>query len=154
MMPVHTSSKFSRGNVTIGADASITAQSQLSNFSSINLSVNSTGNTVEPLLMTYDGFEFIRIGTFVHMTGMTITYINTAGSSISVRDGANNTFVLRIDSATGLTAASFGLSVGQTITATGPLGYYDFNFVQSEDYVYLQSNFQLMITTAADITIE
>ena len=143
-------------NVTIGAltPTYYSGSPQLTNFNSINLSLNSTGNPVEPLPITYDGFTFDRIGTFVHLTGLTITYINVAGSSVTVEDSAGHSFVIRIDSSTMLTAASLGLSVGQIITVNGPLGYYDYSFSSSTGYIWAKDNFQVMLTAAADINIQ
>jgi hypothetical protein len=143
-------------NVTIGAltPTYYSGSPQLTNFSSMNLSVNSTGNAVEPLLMTYDGFDFVRIGAFVRIAGLTITYINPAGSSVDVEDSAGNAFTIRIDSATLLTASSLGLSVGQVITVNGPLGYYDFSFASSSGYAWSKANFQVMLTAAEDIEIQ
>jgi micrococcal nuclease len=142
-------------NVTIGAltPTYYSGSPQLTNFSSINMSKNSTGNEIDPLPITYDGFAFEYIGTFVRISGLTITYINSAGSSVDVEDASGNSFTIRIDSATGLTATSLGLSVGQTVTVSGPLGYYDYSFQSSDGYVYQKGNFQVMLTAAEDIEI-
>jgi len=143
-------------NVTIGAltPTYYSGSPQLTNFNSINLSLNSTGNPVDPLPINYDGFSFVRIGTFVHLSDLTITYINAAGSSVTVEDTAGHSFVVRIDSSTMLTATTLGLSVGQVISVNGPLGYYDYSFSSSSGYAWSKDNFQVMLTTAADVYIQ
>jgi hypothetical protein len=143
-------------NVTIGAltPTYYSGSPQLTNFNSLNMSLNSTGNVIDPLPLGYDGFAFVRIGTFVRVSGLTITYINTAGSSVTVEDSAGNSFTIRIESETLLTASSLGLSVGQVITVNGPLGYYDYAFSSPDGYVYDRGNFQVMLTAAADIVME
>jgi len=127
---------------------------QLSNFSKTNLYVNTPGEAVTPLVLTYDQFTFNRIGTLVTLANLTVTYINAAGSTLGVRDASGNTFDVRIDDATTLTAASLGITVGDLITVTGPLSYYDYSWDgTNEAYVYDPANFQLMLTSSEDLVI-
>ncbi len=144
-------------NVTIGAltPTYYSGSPQLSNFRTANLSVNSTDNVVTPNIITYNDFSFNRIGTFVTLQNLTITYINPAKSSVTVKDSSNNTFTVRIDDATLLNADILGLKVGDVITVSGPLGYYDFDFDSSNhaSYIYNKSKFQLMLTLATDVII-
>ena len=141
-------------NVTIGAltPTYYSGSPQLSNFSKTNLSVNSASNVVTPLTVTYNDFTFTRIGTLVTIQNLTITGINPAGTSVYVRAGAGEAFTVRIDDSTGLNATTLGLTIGDVITVTGPLSYFDYDYDSSnQSYVYLKSNFQLMLTSAADV---
>ncbi|MFA5007126.1 MAG: thermonuclease family protein [Candidatus Izemoplasmatales bacterium] len=142
-------------NVTIGAltPTYYSGSPQLTNFNTINMSLNSTGNIVEPLLMTYEAFTFTRIGAYVRLSQLEIVSINAAGSSVVCEDASGHRIVVRIDSDTGFTAEDLGLSVGQIVSVNGPLGYYDFSFESPDGYVYDNDRFQLMLTLAADITI-
>lgn len=128
---------------------------QLSNFNKSNLSVTDSTLEVEPTIITYNDFGFSKIGTLVKLEHLEITSINSLGSSVYVKDANNNSFVIRIDDSTGATASSLGLTVGQTISVVGPLGYYDFNYNnEPETYVHTKANFQVMLTSSADIEIE
>jgi endonuclease YncB( thermonuclease family) len=143
-------------NVTIGGlvPTYYSGSPQLSNFTKSNLSVNTPGAPVIPLAVTYDDFVFNRIGTLVTVSNVIIVYINGAGTSITVKDALNRQFVVRIDDATGISATSLGLSVGQAITVTGPLGYYDYDFDGTNlSYQYLPSLFQLMLTSSDDVIV-
>lgn len=143
-------------NVTIGAltPTYFSGSPQLSNFSKNNLTVNVTPDPVEPMILTYDDFTFTRIGTLVTIQNLMITGINSAKTSIYVRDNQNNTFTIRIDDSTGLNADTLGLSVGVAIMVTGPLSYYDYDYDSSNpSYVYNKSNFQLMLTNADDLIV-
>lgn len=143
-------------NVTIGAltPTYFSGSPQLSNFSKNNLTVNVAPDPVEPMILTYDDFTFTRIGTLVTIQNLMITGINSAKTSIYVKDNANNTFTIRIDDSTGLNADTLGLSVGVAITVTGPLSYYDYDYDSSDtSYVYSKSNFQLMLTNADDLIV-
>ncbi|HOW38184.1 MAG TPA: thermonuclease family protein, partial [Bacillota bacterium] len=143
-------------NVTIGGltPTYYSGSPQLSNFYTRNLYLNDPVDPVLPAEITYGDFAFGRIGSLVRMTNLTVTYINPAGSSVSVRDGNSNSFVIRIDDSTQMTAASLGIQVGSVLNVTGPLGYYDYNFdPANQSYVYQPGNFQLMLITSEDLTI-
>lgn len=128
---------------------------QLSNFIKFNLTVNEPAEEVTPITITYNEFEFARIGTLVAMNNLTITYINDAKTSIYVEDASHNSFVVRIDNLTSFDADDLGLSVGQVIDVIGPLGYYDYDFDGTNlDYVYLNAKYQLMLTDVSDIIIQ
>jgi micrococcal nuclease len=127
---------------------------QLSNFFTRNLYLNEPVDPVLPVDITYNDFVFERIGSLVRMTNLTVTYINPAGSSVRVSDGNGNSFVVRIDESTQMTASSLGIQVGSVLNVTGPLGYYDYNFDSNkQSYVYQRGNFQLMLITGEDLTI-
>ena len=143
-------------NVTIGAltPTYYSGSPQLSNFSKTNLTVNESTGPVEPIIITYNDFSFTRIGTLVTIENLLITGMNSAKTSVYVKDSQNNSFTVRIDDSTGMTADTLGLTIGETITVTGPLSYYDYDFDSSnESYVYLNSKYQLMLTLENDIII-
>ncbi|MBU1144511.1 MAG: thermonuclease family protein [Firmicutes bacterium] len=142
-------------NVTVGGlvPTYYSGSPQVSNFSKTNLTVNEEIFNTDPVIIDYNDFSFIQIGSIVKLEHLNITSIST--SSIHVEDADGNTFIVRIDDASGLTASILGISAGQTITVIGPLSYYDFNFdINSESYVFLKSNYQLMLTSSDDIEIE
>jgi len=153
-----TSAQLQLGvNVTIGAliPTYYSGSPQLSNFNKVNLTVNSSSNIVTPLVVTYSDFTFNRIGTLVTIQDLTVTGMNGAKTSVYVKTALNQTFVVRIDDSTGLNADTLGITVGQIITVTGPLSYYDYDYDSSNtSYVYEPSNFQLMLTSADDLVIE
>ncbi len=153
-----TSAQLQLGvNVTIGAliPTYYSGSPQLSNFNKVNLTVNSSSNIVTPLVVTYNDFTFNRIGTLVTIQDLTVTGMNGAKTSVYVKTALNQTFVVRIDDSTGLNADTLGITVGQIITVTGPLSYYDYDYDSSNtSYVYEPSNFQLMLTSADDLVIE
>lgn len=143
-------------NVTIGAltPTYYSGSPQLSNFSKTNLTVNESTGPVEPIIITYNDFSFTRIGSLVTLENLLITGMNSAKTSVYVKDAQNNSFTVRIDDSTGMTADTLGLTIGEMITVTGPLSYYDYDFDSSnESYVYLNSKYQLMLTLENDITI-
>lgn len=126
---------------------------QLSNFNKSNLYVNPSVTAPQAIALTYSQFDFSRIGTLVTISDLTVTGINAAGSTVTVRDADFHTFSVRIDDSTQLTAASLGITVGSRITVTGPLGYYDYGAEVTETYVFSPANFQLMLTAAEDLVI-
>lgn len=143
-------------NLTIGAltPTYFGGSPQLSNFNKSNLSVNESTEPVEPITVTYDDFEFKRIGTLVTIENLIITGMNNAKTSIYVKDSLDRTFTIRIDDSSEFTADSLGLTVGAAITVTGPLSYYDYDYDSSDtSYVYRKANFQLMITSADDVIV-
>jgi len=143
-------------NVTIGAltPTYYSGSPQLSNFNKSNLTVNAPTEPVEPIVMTYNDFTFTRIGTLVTIQNLTITSINSAKTSVYVRDALMNTFTVRIDDSTGVTAETLGLNIGDVITVTGPLSYYDYDYDSSNtSYVYNKSNYQLMLTSSDDVIV-
>lgn len=142
-------------NVTIGGlvPTYFSGSPQLTNFKRTLLWVNDPVAMPEPLLITNADFEFARIGTLVEVQNLYITSINMAGNTVYVRDAQMRNFSVRIDDSTQQTATTLGLSVGKTISVIGPLGYYDFDWEASPDYVYSKSKFQVMLTDVSDITI-
>ena len=148
-------------NVTIGGliPTYYSGSPQLSNFNKVNLGLNTDVLEIEPTIVTYDDFDFELIGTLVkveHLTVTNISYASTSSSeSVDVRDSSNNTFTVRIDDSTGLSASELGLSVGSVITVSGPLSYYDFDYNNNpETYNWLNSYIQLMLTDDMDLVIE
>jgi len=142
-------------NVTIGGlvPTYYSGSPQLTNFNKQLLWVNTPGASVEPITITYDEFTFERIGTLVEIDDLTITGFNS--NNIYVRNDSFQTLVIRIDGQPGLDAETLGLSVGNVVNIVGPLGYYDYNFDSNNlNYVYLNSNFQLMLTDASDILVQ
>ncbi len=132
---------------------------QLSSYYRTNLMVNDDDFVVVPEVITYDDFTFSLLGSLVTMEDLEVTSISYAATSssesIHVEDSAGNTFVVRIDDSTGLSSESLGITVGSIITVTGPLGYYDYDYNNDpESYNWLAENFQLMIITSDDVTIE
>lgn len=128
---------------------------QLSNFNKLNLSLVTEELTITPEIFTYADFVFANIGKYVTMNHLTVTGVNSEGSSIYVKDAENHAFVVRIDDGTGFNADDLGVTVGQELTVTGPLGYYDYNYDNVfEGYNYLPSNFQLMLTANDNIIFE
>lgn len=126
---------------------------QLSNFDKTNLSLWDSEFVAEPTTITYNDFDFTRIGTLVTMEHLTV--VSSNATSIYVRDANNNSFVVRVDDSTGIDVSSLGITAGSIITVTGPLGYYDYDYDNDyENYVYDSANYQLMLTTSADIVIE
>jgi len=144
-------------NLTIGGlvPAYFSGSPQLSNFKTYNLTVNASGEDILPITITYNDFVFEKIGTLVKMDNLTITSINAAKTSVYVQDTLLNSFVIKIDDLTGFDADEIGLSVGNVINVVGPLGYYDYYFDSATlNYVYLKTNFQLMLTDASDILVQ
>ncbi|MBN2877551.1 MAG: thermonuclease family protein [Bacilli bacterium] len=148
-------------NVTISAlvPTYYSGSPQLSSYYRTNLMVNDDDFIVDPAVVTYDDFTFALLGSLVTMEDLEVTSISyaatSASESIYVEDSLGNTFVVRIDDATGLDSASLGITVGSIITVTGPLSYYDYDYNNDPDtYTWLPSNFQLMISTSDDVTIE
>ncbi len=131
---------------------------QLSNFNKLNLSLWESEFEATPVTITYNDFNFTKIGTFVTMENLVVVSISTAttGSvSIYVKDSNNNSFVVRVDDSTGIDINDLGITAGSIITVTGPLSYYDYAYNNNpETYVYLNANYQLMLTTSDDIVIE
>lgn len=132
---------------------------QLSNFNKINLSLWDSEFVALPITITYNDFDFTRIGSLVTMENLTVTSISVAATSgstsIYVKDASNNSFVVRVDDSSSIDLSSLGITVGSSITVTGPLSYYDFNYDNNyETYVYLKGNYQLMLTNGDDIVIE
>jgi hypothetical protein len=127
----------------------------LTNFSTKQLFLEDPIDMPEPLIVTYNDLDFQRIGTLVQYQNLVITqlYQATSGATIRARDASYNVFVIRIDDSTLLTLDDLGLQVGDTITVTGPLSYYDYDYDGTDpNYAYLKSNYQLMLTDIADIT--
>lgn len=158
LMPSQASSQVQIGaNLTLGGlvPTYYSGSPQLTNFSSKLLWVNDPTGQPDPLLIMYGDFTFDRIGTLVQMDNLTVTGFNGDKTSVYVRDQLLNSFVVRIDSASGIDPASLGLTIGDVISVVGPLGYYDYDFDGTDpDYVYLKSNYQLMLTDVSDIVID
>lgn len=131
---------------------------QLSNFNKINLSLWDSTFVAEPITITYSDFNFNCIGTLVTMEHLEVKSVSTGATgniSVYVEDASGNSFVVRIDDSTGIDFSSLGITVGDFITVTGPLGYYDFGYNNNpETYVYLKANYQLMLVDSEDIVIE
>lgn len=126
---------------------------QLSNFSRTNLSLSTDTYQIEPTIVSYSDFTPSLLGTLVTVEHLSVYSINA--TSIIVRDAALHQFVIRIDDATGINGTTLGITVGDTISVTGPLGYYDYNYNNDPStYVFDMANAQLMLTSNADIVIE
>lgn len=157
-----TSAQLQLGaNITIGGlvPTYYGGSPQLSNFNKINLNVKDEVLNIQPTLIDYYDFDFEMIGTLVTMEHLTVTSIyhaQTSGSeSIYVQTSGGNNFVVRVDDSTGLSAEILGITVGDVITVTGPLSYYDFDWNNDPDsYTWTPSNFQLMLTSEDDLVIE
>ncbi|MDD3865535.1 MAG: thermonuclease family protein [Candidatus Izemoplasmatales bacterium] len=128
---------------------------QLTNFNRLNLSLVTESLIITPEVITYDDFIFTNIGKYVTMNQLTVTGVNTARTSIYVTDIEDHEFVIRIDDSTGFDADDLGVTVGQVLTVTGPLGYYDYDYNNVfEGYNHAPSKFQLMLTASDNIIIE
>lgn len=128
---------------------------QLSNFSKQMLTVNDPVTMPEPLAITYDDFTFTRIGSLVEMENLIVTGMNQAQTSIYVRDANSNTFTVRIDDSALFTASDLGITAGDVISVVGPLGYYDYDYDGTNpNYIHLKANYQLILTSMEDITIQ
>ena len=157
-----TSAQLQLGaNITIGGlvPTYYGGSPQLSNFNKINLNVSDEVLNIQPTVIDFYDFSFEILGTLVKMEHLTVTsiyYASTSGSeSIYVQTQGGNTFVVRIDDATGLSAETLGITVGSVITVTGPMSYYDFGYNNDPDtYTWVSSNFQLMLTSGDDLVIE
>jgi micrococcal nuclease len=153
-----TSSQLQLGvNLTLGGlvPTYYSGSPQLTNFNTKQLFLEDPIDMPDPLVITYNDLDFQRIGTLVQYQNLVITqlYQATSGATIRARDASYNVFVIRIDDSTLLTLDDLGLQVGNTITVTGPLSYYDYDYDGTvPDYVYLKSNYQLMLADIADIT--
>lgn len=131
---------------------------QLSNFNRLYLTVNDDDYEIIPQIITFDDFDFGFLGTLVTIENLEVTSIHEAttssSESIYVEDSSGNSFIVRIDDSTGLSAANLGINVGDTITVTGPMSYYDYDYDNNpETYNWAASNFQLMLITSEDIDI-
>jgi len=126
---------------------------QLSNFSRTNLGLSTDTYQIEPTIVSYSDFNSTMLGTLVTVEQLSV--VSVSATTIVVRDAALHQFVIRIDDATGINATTLGITAGSTITVTGPLGYYDYNYNNDPlTYVFDMANVQLMLTSSADIVIE
>jgi len=126
---------------------------QLSNFSKLNLSLSDSTYEALPLSITANEFDFTRIGTLIQLSGLEVKSVGT--TNIVVEDSQGISFTVRVDDSTGLDIDSLGISVGDFITVTGPLGYYDYGYNNDpENYTYSLGNYQVMLTSGDDIVIE
>lgn len=148
-------------HVTIGAlvPTYYSGSPQLSNFNRMNITASTDTYEITPTLVTFSEIDFELLGTLVVMEHLTVQSISvsqsTESTSIVVRDELNHSFVVRIDSASGITSGELGITVGSVITVTGPLSYYDYNYNNDPStYVYDMANIQLMLTSSDDIVIE
>jgi len=132
---------------------------QLSNFNAFNISVNTDTYEIEPTLITSSDFNFGMLGTLVTMEHLHVTSFSVSPTtditSIYVMDDLGNTILIRAGAYSGVDLDALGLTVGDYITVTGPLSYYDYDYNNDPStYVYDMANVQLLLTTSDDIVIE
>ncbi len=147
-------------NITVGAlvPTYYGGSPQVSNFNKLYLTLNEEDYEIVPQVITYDDFDFGVLGTLVTLEDLEVTSIHYASTSSSesvyVEDSLGNSFIVRIDDTTGLDAEILGITVGDSIDVTGPLGYYDFDYDnEPETYIWEKFNFQLMLLSGDDLII-
>lgn len=105
--------------------------------------VVSTGNVVAPTVVTISEITDHHVGSLLQLEHLTVesVYSSTDAFTVIVRDAQGNTITLRkAESAPDIITTSM-FQVGSTITVVAPLSRY-------------QSNYQLMLSSIDDITIE
>jgi len=109
--------------------------------------------------ISYDEFDVTKIGSLVSMDHLLIKSIYTSSTmivSLTVEDASGNEFEVRIDTvSTNISFEAYGISVGDYISVTAPLGYYDYDYDSTAtNYVYVKAYFQLTVCSSADIVKE
>ena len=119
-------------NVTIqGLEATYhNGAPQLSNFMKNKLTVNSTGNVVEPVVMNNIADLMLSVGSYVKYNNLTVTKVYEADNkaiTLTCRDAAGNTVYVRKDASQSVSVDVSMLQVGVTFNITGPVTVYNDN---------------------------